>query len=73
MRHAKTKASISKEPIYERAAIRYKCICADRNLHKSYEEGQNEEEEEEEDGEMPERGLERKVEGCRLEGPSSVD
>lgn len=32
MRRAKTKASIPREPIYDRAAIRYKCICATRNL-----------------------------------------
>lgn len=31
MRRAKTKASIPGEPIYDRAAIRYKCICATRN------------------------------------------
>lgn len=31
MRRAKTKASIPREPIYDRAAIRYKCICATRN------------------------------------------
>lgn len=35
MRHAKTKASISEEPIYDPAAIRYKCICADRNFCES--------------------------------------
>ncbi|KAI4495267.1 hypothetical protein M0804_001468 [Polistes exclamans] len=31
MRHAKTKASISGEAIYELAAIRYKCIHVSRN------------------------------------------
>jgi len=31
MRRAKTKASIPREPIYDRAAIRYKCICATPN------------------------------------------
>lgn len=59
MRHAKTKASISEEPIYDRAAIRYKCICADRNLHKSH--GAEERDaagERRDDREMPEGGLE---------------